>query len=102
MLEQSIVAPTPGLVVYDNEHYSLVISVVKEAETRDELYVYGVVNKGTGVREAEIRSYAHAVNWATELEKAINNIGKKKDEADELLAAMPMHTRKEVDPRTGR
>jgi hypothetical protein len=82
-----VTTPAPvklGTVVYSNDRYSAVITEITDPESKQPVVLYGVVNIETGVREAELRSYPHAVGWCDQLDDAV----KKLDEVVEQETAI--------------
>ena len=77
-----------GEVVHTNPSYFVEICEITEAESGNPLIVYGVFNRAYGVREAELRSFSHAVGWADKLDEGVQQLTADDTQAELLLAAM--------------
>jgi hypothetical protein len=74
-------------VLYSSEFYEVAITTITE-ESGNELVVYGVFNKETGVREAELRGYAHAIQWANTLSEQITKVFTETSSEDAIKNAL--------------
>jgi len=83
-----LVNPEVGKVLYLTNDYAVQICVIIDAETKQDLIVYGIINVTTGVREAELRGYGHAVTWADKMQETVNKLAAEAAGTDELAAAM--------------
>jgi hypothetical protein len=78
-----------GTTVYATADYSVVISSVVDAETKQDIVVYGLVNNSTGVREAELRALTTAMVWANKVQSDLNEQREAEAQAATIVAAMP-------------
>ena len=78
-----------GKVVYENARYIVKIVRVDDSNLADyPVDMYGVFNVDTGIREAELRTFAHAVQWADQLNEAVDALFQKQTADRTLKDAM--------------
>ena len=77
-----------GKVVYTTSNYEVRVTTIRESGSDTDLEVYGVFNTNTGVREAELRGYPHALKWADNLEIQISEMIAERVAADAEQAAV--------------
>jgi hypothetical protein len=78
----SIMSNEQGKVVYTTTNYEVRVTTIKESGSDADLEVYGIFNINTGVREAELRGYPHALKWADNLEIQISEMIAERVAAD--------------------
>lgn len=74
--------------VYSTDNYDVCLCTITEAESGNELTVYGIFNREYGVREAEVRGYPHALKWADSLQKMIDDEAAERVKADSERSAI--------------
>ena len=82
-------APEVGKVLHLTNDYAVQICIITDAETKQDLTVYGIINTGTGVREAELRGFHHAIQWANKMQSETNKLTEEALQTDLLLESMP-------------
>jgi hypothetical protein len=81
--------PALGTVVHATPSFSVRVDTITDAETKEPLVVYGIINNRTGVREAELRGEVHAVQWANKMQAAVNEQVETEAQEAMLKEAMP-------------
>ena len=81
--------PTVGDLVCSTDDYSIKIASVMDAESKQDIFVYGLYNNDTGIREAELRALTTAMVWATKVQADLNEQRQAEEQAAAIVAAMP-------------
>ena len=81
--------PTVGTHVFSTEDYEVRVASVTDAETKESIFVYGLYNSATGIREAELRALTTAMVWATKVQADLNEQRKVELTAAAIIEAMP-------------
>lgn len=76
--------PTIGRIVFELNNYLVQIISINDPETKQSLTVYGVINKDTGVREAELRGFIPAVGLCSQIQKGSDEMREKLNKTEEL------------------
>jgi hypothetical protein len=84
-----ITTPTVGTHVFSTQDYEVRVASVTDAETKEAIFVYGLYNTATGVREAELRALTTAMVWCTKVQSDLNDQRKAEEQAAAIVAAMP-------------
>jgi hypothetical protein len=83
--------PTPelGKVLYSTNDYAVRIDEIIDAESKQPLLIYAIISTETGVREAELRGYANAIQWSHKMQHTMNEVRETEAQEQELLDAFP-------------
>ena len=80
--------PTVGTHVFSTEDYEVRVASVTDAETKESIFVYGLYNTATGIREAELRALTTAMVWCTKVQADLNEQRKMEEDAAAILEAL--------------
>ena len=89
MTNNTVAAPVLGRIVHSTPDYVVRLETLIEPESKEELVVYAIVNRDTGVREAEHRGYIPAVQYSNAMQAAANKQREEASLEEALLEAMP-------------
>lgn len=80
-----------GRIVHETPSFVVRIDEMEDPETGKALLVYGIVNKETGLREAELRGFTGAVAWTNKLQHDMNELIEVQRQEEFLFNSMPAY-----------
>lgn len=73
--------PVIGQRIYGTSAYEVRVATIIEQQSGQELVVYGIFHNVTGVREAELRGYPHAIKWCDQLQEQVDQLFRERAQA---------------------
>jgi len=86
-----------GEVLHTTDDYAVRIDEIIDPETKLPMVIYAIVSTETGVREAELRGYANAIQWANKMQGVRNEVRETEMHVEQLRATFAPDD--EFDPR---